>query len=78
MLYLSVIPVSLCVKLQLQDRMIRSNRTLAFSGYFKVLLPSPSLSRNAFLMENRLYFLILYMDLCSLELPLVSVYYYYK
>lgn len=65
-------------KPQLHDRMIRSKRTLAFSGCFKVLLPSPSYSRNASLMENRLHFLILYMDFCSLESPLVPGYHYCK
>lgn len=37
-------------------------RTLTFSGCFKVLLPYSSHPRNAFLMENRFYFLILYVD----------------
>jgi hypothetical protein len=42
-----------------------------FSGCFKVLLPSPFHPRNDFHKENKLYFLILYMGLSSLELPLV-------
>lgn len=35
-------------------------RTLTFSGYFKVLLLYCYHPRNAFFMENRFYFLILY------------------
>lgn len=53
-------------------------RTLAFSGCYNVLLSSPAHPRKVFLMENRLYFPILYVDFCSLASPLVPGYYYYK
>lgn len=65
----------MCKNLSYTERMIRP---LAFSGNFKLSLPSPFHPRHVFLMENRLYFLILYVAFCSLESPLVPCYHYYK